>query len=145
MNRAGRRYSFWCRHELLMCISVFRLLLLFSDVPARDCRLDRRQTCQLQYLWPLGCHRSKLCCPLMRRGRPWSWHDWTRSGRGNRPRESRSAVAKHCDETGYIMRCERVEQLILNAGEGKGEFWCSFRAAADKLVNQAIELPSPQN
>lgn len=135
MDRAGRRYSFWCRYKLLVCISVFSLQLVLCEVPARQCGSGWRNACQLRCLWPFGCYRSKLCHPLMRRRRAQSWRGWTRSGRGDRPCEPRCTVAKHCNEAGYIMRCREMEQLVLNAGEGKEEVWYSFRA---------IELPSPQ-
>ena len=77
------RDGFRCRHELLVCISLFGLLLLFCDVSASDGRVDGRYACQLGCLRPFGCQRSKLCRPLMCRGRPLDGREGTRSGRGD--------------------------------------------------------------
>ena len=119
VNRAGRGHCLWCRDKLLVCIFVLGLLLVLREVSARQSRPDRCYACQLRCLWPLRRHGSKLCCPLMRRGRSRSWREWTRNGGGDRPCKPRSTVAKHCDERGYIMRYERNEQRLPNAGEGK--------------------------
>jgi hypothetical protein len=119
MDRAGRGYCLWCRDKLLVCISVLGFLLVFCEISARQRRPDWCYACQLRCLRPLGRHGSELRRPLMRWGRSWSWHEWTRSGRDDRSCKSCSTVAKHCDEREYIMRYGRNEPLLLNAGEGK--------------------------
>jgi hypothetical protein len=52
VDRTCRGHGLWRGLKLLVCIPIFGLPLLLCDVPAGNCGVNRRYSCQLGHLWP---------------------------------------------------------------------------------------------